>query len=98
MTIGRVLVIVGWLLIAGGLIGGITSFAGIDSEQYKLAEEVADDLYDNEFAQAEYRALKSAYQTELALAWGVLFSGIIGGLFCLGFARIIELLETKGVQ
>lgn len=90
MNIGSVLTKVGWGVLVFGLLAGFTIFGNIDREAYTQSKEIAEDLYDNEFAQAEYTAAKSIYTAELSNAIVVLVGGIVGGLLIVGFGTLIE--------
>ncbi|WP_404351620.1 hypothetical protein LG311_10125 [Sutcliffiella horikoshii] len=84
--------VIGWFgviaLLGGVLIGGYLFFS-IDKESFDRAKEIAESLSTNSLAQAEYQAAASLYYAQLTFALGILFGGLIVGLFFLGFAKLI---------
>lgn len=95
MTVDKLLFGFGILLVIAGVIGGIINFSNVDFEGYKMAKEVADELYDNEYAQAELATASAMYNAQLSYAVYTLFGGIIGGLLLVGFGRLLELANER---
>ncbi|MFD2703933.1 hypothetical protein [Salibacterium lacus] len=91
----RILQIIGIVFIASGLIFGLTQISNLN-EQHETVQywkDSADESYDNELIQQEYRTIQSAYKTDLTLTLGTVLSGIISGVFFLALATIIALLQ-----
>jgi uncharacterized membrane protein SpoIIM required for sporulation len=91
----KVLNFIGFILIVGGIIGGIVAFNQVDFESYELAKEVADELFTNEIAQAQYQVAQTIYISQLSLAISVIFGGIVSGVFFLGFSELLKVVTSS---
>jgi len=83
----KVLKITGIILIILGAIGGIIILTNIDWDSYKIAKNVFDELYTNELAEAQYVVAKQVLFSQLSLAIGTMFSGVISGFLFLGLSE-----------
>jgi len=92
-SVGKALITVGWITIVLGVIGGSYIFSQIDWGSYKIAKEVADKLFDNEFAQQAFQAAHTVFYSQISLGLSILFGGIVSGLVLQGLGTIIELLS-----
>lgn len=85
--------VLGWfgiICIAGGILFGGYNFFSLDNESYKEAKEYAYDISD-----PEYQAVSAIYHAELSFALSLLFGGLTIGLFFLGFAKLLRLVEEN---
>jgi len=89
----KVLKVTGFILIILGAIGGTIILTNIDWDSYKIAKQVFDELYTNEFAEAKYIAAKQILFSQLSLAIGTVFSGVISGFLFLGLSEGLEWLR-----
>ncbi|MBT2696330.1 hypothetical protein J7E79_02625 [Bacillus sp. ISL-40] len=93
--IEKILNVVGWIFMVGGLLLGLIAYVGIDKEPYKDAKAIYEDIPDNEIAQASYQVALNIYNVQFTYAMSILFGGVVIGLLFIGFARVIELLKEK---
>lgn len=94
-SIEKVLMVVGIISVAFGILVGGFSYITIDRETYNDTKEMAETLYDNETAQLEYVSAKALYDAEKDAALTTLFGGILSGLLFVGFATVIESLKSS---
>ena len=92
--------VIGWfgiICIVGGILIGGYLFFNVDKETYDTAKEVAEELWDNPYAAAELQGASALYYAELTFALSILFGGLVIGLFFLGFARLIDIVEDNHI-
>lgn len=89
----KVLKTTGIILFILGVVGGIIILCNIDWNSYEVAQKVYDKLSTNEFAKAEYVTAKQILFSQLSLAIGSIFSGVISGFLFLGLSEGLEWLE-----
>ena len=90
MGIEKVLHYCGVGLIILGLLGGLIAYFSIDKESYDTAKEIYDELYDNEFAEAEYITAKTIYVNQLSSVIVTTLITSIGGLLIMGISSLIS--------
>jgi hypothetical protein len=93
--------VMGWfgiICIVGGILIGGYLFFNVEKETYDAAKEVAEELFDNPYAIAELQGASAIYYAELTFALSILFGGLVVGLFFVGFARLIDIVEDNQVS
>ena len=77
-------------LIILGLLGGLIAYLNIDKESYDMAKDIYEELYDNEYAEAEYNAAKTIYINQLSSVIVATLITCIGGLMIMGVSSLIN--------
>lgn len=90
MNIEKSLYYCGVGLIILGLLGGLIAYFNIDKESYDMAKDIYEELYDNEFAEAEYNAAKTIYINQLSSVIVATLITCIGGLMIMGVSSLIN--------
>lgn len=84
---------IGGLIIALGIIGGIAVLTQIDWQHYRIAKQVASELFANEFARADLARAQAVVYPQIAYAAALGFGGMISGSIFLALGTIIAATE-----
>lgn len=90
--------VIGWagvIFISIGLFFGGYQLFTVDREEYSNAKEVADELWDNPYAAAQYQGASAVYHAELTFALSILLGGVFAGLLLLGVSRLIDITAEQ---
>lgn len=87
-----ILLIVGFVFIVSGVIGGFVSYDKDIAKDYSISKDVADELWDNEFAQQDYMVAAELQKANVSSVVYVVTGGIVSGIFFIALSTIIGLL------
>ncbi|MDW0113818.1 hypothetical protein QT711_11525 [Sporosarcina saromensis] len=85
----------GFFMILIGIVGGLINYNKIDTENYKMAQKVADELINNSVAQVNLASAEMVYSSQITIVILIVFLGIVGGLTLMGISKLLDLKELQ---
>ncbi|MEX3710856.1 hypothetical protein ABFV99_00475 [Cytobacillus horneckiae] len=90
MKTEKLLNTIGIIFVALGILGGIIGWSIIDHENYEIATEVYEELWDNPSAETSFYFTKSIWVSEVYSLISVALVSVIGGFILIGIGHIIK--------
>lgn len=94
----QILMWLGCICVLAGIIAGFVVYDKDVAEAAKTSEEISDELYDNSYAQAEYKTNSALANSMKTSVFFVVLSGIFSGAILFSIAVIIRILNDSKEQ